>query len=292
MHVIFARNPAHALISVMDLCRSGPTIEMKKESEPDAKAVEYRVVPFPIATILGEPTERVIPWPWWEMDPLTGFLHGLQILVSSYEFLKQRLGNCQEMNTLDFKIADATDQTATFKISVHGKLDMVVFDRSRVGVAYLFGIAMVRYTMVLELLAAILKVPMGVYTHVSGDLVTTTKSLPFGEAPPDSYTLGTIRQYPMIEGDVESFIRDATMLVSEGPVLGIQNKFIKEVASPIWKAFNILNGSEDVKRFGSALEIVKRCRASDWRSVSEEFISKQASNFLMDQVPPALHLVN
>ncbi len=294
MHPIFVRNSAHALVTIMDLFRAGPSFDMKREDDPKAEAVEYKMMPCPISTVIGEPTERAIPWPWWKMDPFVSLLHGLQMVVGCYKSLKE-IGSCREMVAVNFQIADATDQTALFKISLTGNLDMTVFDRSRVGVAHLFGSAVPRYTMIQELMAAILKVPMGVYTHVSCDLVTVSKSIPSGKAPQDAYTKGTIRQYPMIEGDVDPFIRDTAMLLSEGPVLGIQDKFIKEVVSPLWEAFTLLTQSEDAKRFGTALEVVKRCRASDWREVCEAYIHRQASDFLMESVPktpPKLTLVN
>jgi hypothetical protein len=265
MQTIFARNQGQALVYAIKTLHSCPIQEV------GPGLLEYRVVPYPISFVLLRPDERVIPWSWWNGNPFSGFLDGLSMVVSASTMLA-KIGNCQQLHTCEFMIDQIVEQTVAFKQSMKGRLDVVVFDRSRIELGHLFTTAMCRYTMVQEYLAAVLSIPMGTYTHVCSDLVQQAETLPAGKelSVKDPYGVGTIVTHPMIEGPVPTFVRDASMLMEEGPTLGMEDRFIKHVAVPMHEALRVLRS--DRPGFQLALKLLAKCRASDWRVVSEAFV--------------------
>lgn len=284
MYTIFARNPGHALIAAIKGLQAGPIQEVSCE----VGKLSYRVMPFPVAFVMGCPGERAISWPWWGVDPFAGFLEGLRMVVAASEGLN-KIGDCRELHTCEFMMNQEIEQSALFKRSVNGCLDVMVFDRSRISLGKLFTITMCRYTMIQEFLAAVLGIPVGVYTHVSTDLVQQSETFPAAKdlEKKDPYEVGTIKSHPMIEGDIPTFVRDAIMLMEQGPTIGIQNRFIKDVATPIFQSCHALHSEESGRPlFQPALDYIAKCRASDWRTVCEDFIRMQKRNRLLDQVQP------
>lgn len=278
MHVTFARNAGHALLTAVRMLRKGPIEEVPCE----IGKLEYRVFPFPTAFVIACPIERCIPWVWWNVDPLAGLIDGLRTLVAVSQGLS-KISDCRELRVVEMTVDGNVSQSIGFKQSDRG-LDMTVFDRGRTELGDLFGSVMCRLSMVHELMAFLQNLPMGMYTHICCDLVQQAESFPKLKnlQVKDPYEVGSFSVYPMLDGgDSSRFVSDAAMLIDEGPVMGIQNKFIKEVAAPIQLAYGHLYDG-DRPQFSDALTCIAKCRAADWRVTCEEFIQRRLIQSHMD----------
>lgn len=178
--------------------------------------------------------------------------------------------------------------TAHFQVSVHGALDMTVFNRSNDIIWGCYGANAVHFSMLLEYMAHRVGVPVGRYWQISDNWHGYLKTLePLAELQmyaPDPYRLrepnpyDDLEPYPLLMTgeDVNVFDEDVQMFLDEGAnCMGYRSKFIRRVALPMLQAWRAYKEIEATWRYSRAIEILDNCQASDWRVAAVEWISRR-----------------
>lgn len=174
-----------------------------------------------------------------------------------------------------------------FRISVHGKLDMTVNNRSNDVIWGAYGANAVHMSMLQEYMAASIGVPIGRYWQISNNyhgydltmkkhegLTLENLSQYKGKwSGPYSESMGAIvKPYPMVNTDIQVWEQDLGMLMDEGPIIGFQDKFFRKVATPIWSSWEAWK-KDDVK---GAMDIISQCAATDWRLACHQWLERRA----------------
>lgn len=108
------------------------------------------------------------------------------------------------------------------------------------------------------------------------------------------HNLGHVREIfeMVIRGDVDArqhtphfskegldrFIQELLVFAQEGPAIGMEDPFIRRVASPIVNAQSALIDPEDPDRFERADQIMKDCVSIEWREACQEWIYTLRNN--------------
>lgn len=177
-------------------------------------------------------------------------------------------------------------------INTYGQLDLTVFNRSNDMVWGAYGANAVHFSVLQEVLAACIGVPMGFYYQVSnnfhGYLSTLGKAgddwpwgwpddNPFSGPNPDPYEAGKIQPYridafvrePM---RLSEFSEDIEMFLEDPARVGIRNNFLRKIACPMVMAHR----AAKAKDFEAAAEILEQMPAdNDWRAGAELWIQNR-----------------
>jgi len=168
-----------------------------------------------------------------------------------------------------------------FRINPYGTLDMTVINRSNDMIWGAYGANAVHMSMLQEVLAAWIGVPVGRYWQISTnlhvyesvyqkhiDLLTTESS--------DAY-FTNVDTFPMVNGDIARWFGELEMFMSCGPVMGYQDPFFRRVASPIHSAWFKWKDKSNPSRGVEAIQILDNCIAADWRRACIEWIERRMS---------------
>lgn len=169
----------------------------------------------------------------------------------------------------------------TFRIN-DGKLDMTVFNRSNDIIWGAYGANAVHFSMMQEVMAATIGVPLGRYWQVStnfhGYVSTLDKHADLNKLSPgfDEYTLGEVVPYPMVNGPIDIWFQDLEMFMSEGPVMGFRDPFFRKVASPIYSAWIAWKDRDNPLYKENAINALQNCQADDWQRACVEWIERRS----------------
>lgn len=173
---------------------------------------------------------------------------------------------------------------ATFRICPYGRLDMTVFNRSNDMIWGAYGANAVHFSMLQEMMAAWVGVPVGKYWQISTNFHAYKNILEklddaniMSHSPGyDPYSLSEVAPFPMVNTNVETWMSDLAMFMSEGPVIGFQDKFFKNVVAPMWSSWQQWKTKEP-GYIDRALADIDRCLAPDWHRACREWLLRRAN---------------
>lgn len=170
---------------------------------------------------------------------------------------------------------------ATFRINPYGKLDMTVFNRSNDMIWGAYGANAVHFSVLQEVMASWIGVPMGGYWQISTNFHAYHNTLEkhgnvTHNAPGfDPYALGEVRPMPIVNGPIDIWMQDLDMFMTQGAVMGFRDKFFKKVAVPMWLSWFAWKNKEDQLRLEKARTLANEIAASDWRRACVEWLDRR-----------------
>ncbi|QIG74930.1 thymidylate synthase protein [Rhizobium phage RHph_I72] len=180
-------------------------------------------------------------------------------------------------------------------INIYGALDLTVFNRSNDMVWGAYGANAVHFSVLQEVVAAAVGVPVGYYYQVSnnfhGYLATLGKAgddWPWGFAGPadevwgspnpDPYEAGTIRPFPIWSDgldtrlNLQSLTEDIIMFLEDPARVGIRSAFLRKIACPMVMAHR----AAKAKDYEASEEILQQMpHNNDWRAGAELWIKNR-----------------
>lgn len=164
-----------------------------------------------------------------------------------------------------------------FRISVHGRLDMTVFNRSNDVIWGAYGANAVHMSMLQEFMAAWIGVPMGRYWQISNNFhgydntMVKHKGLKDVPADPSPYETGEVKPFNMVNTDINTWQQDLGVFLDEGPIIGFKDVYFRKVVTPMhnsWQAWK--KGDPE-----QAIDIMRQCIAEDWRKACTEWLQRR-----------------
>lgn len=208
---------------------------------------------------------------------------------------RQAIVQIWDHNDLTKKTKDkACNMIAQFQINVHGELDMQVSNRSNDIVWGAYGANAVHFSYLQEFMAAAIGVPVGKYYQISNNFHAYHETLKQveglaseadsriwnGTGIYDPYTLGEVEPFPLVSTPIKQWQEDLSVLLHDGPIVGLRDPFFRRVATPMWHAHNAFKDGEGIDKYDAALEILEQCKATDWRKASQEWIMRRREKFI------------
>lgn len=172
--------------------------------------------------------------------------------------------------------------TCTFRINPYGKLDMTVFNRSNDMIWGAYGANAVHFSVLQEVMAAWIGVPIGGYWQVSTNLHAYHNTLerhglvietPLKEDP---YTLGDVAPSKIVNTPIEIWFQDLDMFMNEGQVMGYRDRFFKKTAVPMLNSWYSWKNRENPEHVGEAMKWADQIEAEDWRRACTEWLERRA----------------
>lgn len=174
-----------------------------------------------------------------------------------------------------------------FSINPDGRLDMSVCNRSNDVIWGAYGANAVHMSVLQEVVAAGVGVPVGRYWQISNnfhgyrDTMDPLADLADQAADPlimrdvyCPYERGAVRPYPMVQ-DFERWMRELEMFMEDPLAIGYQEPFFRKVAVPMWKTFMTYKDKADERRFVKALELVQDIAATDWKAACVDWLQRR-----------------
>lgn len=170
----------------------------------------------------------------------------------------------------------------TFRVNPMGELDMTVFNRSNDLIWGAYGANAVHFSVLQEVMAAWIGVPVGRYWQIStnhhGYLSTFDKhkevlNMSAGFSP---YEMGHVKPFPIVNGSIDRWFSELDMFMTEGPVMGFTDPFFKKVAVPMMQAWEAWKDKDDPEFMQKALDSASRIAATDWRKACVEWLERRA----------------
>jgi hypothetical protein len=158
---------------------------------------------------------------------------------------------------------------------------MTVFNRSNDMIWGAYGANAVHMSMLQEVVATAVNMPIGRYWQVSNNfhayLDTFKKHEDIINKSPGftDYDLGVISNYPIVNTPIDTWFNELDMFINEGPIIGFTDPFFKRVAIPIYMAWMAWKNKEDRNRKEAALISLNSCVAPDWRKACVEWIERR-----------------
>lgn len=162
-----------------------------------------------------------------------------------------------------------------------GVLNMAVFNRSNDLWWGAYGANVVHFSILQEVVAASLGMPMGVYRQISNNLHLYTELYPAGKylvTPPEAeeynlYTADKVKSIPvLLSGDYKSFLLECDKFCSDpfNSKANYIHPFFSKIAHPMAMVSRVRKNKEGVGRtFADAI------RASDWREAVHAWINRR-----------------
>ncbi|QDP61584.1 MAG: putative thymidylate synthase [Prokaryotic dsDNA virus sp.] len=214
--------------------------------------------------------------------PMNQLAHVVEMLKANPDERRALVTMWSPEDDLGYKGKDVPcNLSILFSISVHGKLDMTVTNRSNDMIWGAYGANAVHMSMLQEYMAAWIGVPVGRYWQVSNNFHVYTKTM--DKVTPtleyqDPY-LSEVKPFPMVNTDIESWGMDLSLFMEVGPVPNFQDKFFRKVASPMWETWftwkDASGGRTKSQRALAALDVAKNIAASDWRKACTEWLERR-----------------
>lgn len=161
------------------------------------------------------------------------------------------------------------------------RLDMTVTNRSNDAIWGAHGANAVHFSMLQEVMAAWIGIKVGTYYQVSNNYhayvsVYEKHKEALQENFYNYYQEGyNLRPYPMVNTDIDTWMGDLNMFMSEGPVTGFRDKFFRKVVTPIWNSYFAFKNKEDPDRVDTAIHIARGIAAQDWRVAIIEWLERR-----------------
>lgn len=179
---------------------------------------------------------------------------------------------------LGFEGLDFPCNTQIYFDATHGVLNMTVCCRSNDIVWGAYGANAVHMSFLQEVMASMIKIPVGMYWQLSNNWHGYIKTLePVMEIATGSiescpYETGEVRPYPIMNVEPHIWFEDLNVFLENGPITGFRDPFFRRVVTPIYQAWKAKEIVEDDYRWDHAIEIIQQCSASDWRKACHEWL--------------------
>ena len=182
-----------------------------------------------------------------------------------------------------------------FAVSLDGKLDMTVCNRSNDLIWGAYGANAVHMSVLQEWMAAAVGVEVGTYWQMSNNLhayVEVMESMEalmnYAEDPmvpitktPDPYRDGTVEPFPLVNVDPILWLSEADMLLSEGGGMGFTDPFFKRVAIPMVQAWEVYKRESKPHNYSAAIDLIEDSMADcDWKIACKEWLKRRWLKFL------------
>lgn len=169
---------------------------------------------------------------------------------------------------------------ALFSISQTGDLNMTVYNRSNDMIWGTYGANAVHFSMLQEVMAAWIGVPLGKYWQVSNNYhvykEVYKKHMGIINSNVDCpYKSQAVTPYPMVTSPIDQWFSQLQMFLQEGPVTGFTDPFFRKVAIPLWNAWFAFKNKEDPQRVERAIILANGCIAKDWRKAAVEWLQRR-----------------
>ena len=171
---------------------------------------------------------------------------------------------------------------ASFAINKMGCLNMTVFNRSNDMVWGAYGANAVHFSVLQEIMASMIGVPVGSYWQVANNFHVYdfnfggVKNL-YRSDPYDPYELGEVSPYPMVRHSGSRFITECEIFCEEGRAGVYTEPFFEDVAIPMFQAWICWKKRKEMDNWRrSAISHLVDCKASDWRRACIEWIERRA----------------
>lgn len=170
---------------------------------------------------------------------------------------------------------------ATFRISPYGKLDMTVFNRSNDIIWGAYGANAVHFSMLQEVMAAWIGVPLGSYWQISTNfhgyknILEKHDGITNNTPGHDPYSLGEVVPYQVVNTPIDQWFQDLDMFMSEGAVIGLRDPFFKKVAVPMLQSWEAWKNREDPDFALKAMKHALDIQAQDWRRACVEWLERR-----------------
>lgn len=189
---------------------------------------------------------------------------------------------------LDFPGKDLPCNTHAYvQVGADGRVDLTVCNRSNDAVWGAFGANVVHFTVLHEVLSAMVGRPMGRFVQFTQNLhgyVETAE--PLMEALHhlncdlhDPYSEGLeadrVEPYPMVGSEPRVWLEDLELFMREPTRVGLRDGFFTGVACPLWQSHEAYKELRDPDRFSKALDIAAQCKATDWRRAAVEWLRRR-----------------
>jgi len=181
------------------------------------------------------------------------------------------------MNGKDFPC----NLSVLFRTSTYGALDMTVFNRSNDMIWGAYGANAVHMSMLQEVVAAAVGMPVGRYWQVANNfhayMDTFKKHEDIMNKSPGftEYELDGLRTYPMVNTPIDTWFTELDMFITEGPAIGFTDPFFKRVVIPIYMACMEWKDKDKLPDRGKrAIIYLDSCVAPDWNKACKEWIER------------------
>lgn len=169
---------------------------------------------------------------------------------------------------------------ALFSISQTGDLNMTVYNRSNDMIWGTYGANAVHFSMLQEVMAAWVGVPVGKYWQVSNNYHVYNNVYQkhieiLNSDQTCAYENREVAPFKMVNIPIDTWFGELNMFLEEGPVMGFTDPFFRKVAAPLWDAWFAFKNKEDPQRIERALIAANRCAASDWRKAAVEWLQRR-----------------
>jgi thymidylate synthase len=164
--------------------------------------------------------------------------------------------------------------------ATHGQLNMTVTCRSNDIVWGAYGANAVHFSVLQEVLATMIGIPVGVYWQLSnnwhGYLNTMEKVLPLRNMKMElcPYELNEVQAFPIMNTEPSVWWEDLEIFMDEGPIVGFRDPFFRRVVTPIYNSWMAKEQKSNPDRWDNALEIIQQCSASDWKKACREWLNR------------------
>lgn len=155
-----------------------------------------------------------------------------------------------------------------------GQLNMTVTNRSNDAIFGCFGANVVHFSFLLEYMASVLQVPMGVYRQFTNNLHAYTnvfsreklKTISLESEVCSDWNNGNLMSIPWYLWEAELFA------VLNGNYAGIVDPFLANVAIPTLQAWNARKAGAPIDE---VLAIVEQITSADWRVAMTEWLERR-----------------
>lgn len=208
------------------------------------------------------------------LDPFTTMSTRIRWTAAQVEHAEGLLEAAERMREGDVQVTLAVGDLGhvTYQCSEDGDLESMVIRSSYDLAREDLGLT----TMLTELVANAGGMMVGRMWYVSPAVCSQKTNAEFvtqlAHAP--SPRLVEHKRVPLVRGPIGRLASELCMLAQEGPVIGMEDPFIRRVAGPIYNAHRaLLNSSEGTSRFDRARELLSRCESEDWREACTDYIN-------------------
>jgi thymidylate synthase len=169
---------------------------------------------------------------------------------------------------------------ANFQVNQNGLLDMIVFNRSNDIIWGAYGANAVHFSMLHEVLAAWVGVPLGRYWQVSANWhayeETLKKTLEVLEYPfYCPYSSRQVQPFSMVNTDIGTWFQDLSVFMEQGCITGFADKFFRRVVTPIQMAWDAWKNKDDLNRVDTAIREIRHCKATDWNMACRQWLERR-----------------
>lgn len=181
---------------------------------------------------------------------------------------------------------------ALFQVGPDG-LDMMVTNRSNDLIWGAYGANAVHFSILHEYIASSIGIDVGKYYQVSFNLhaykdVLSGPVSMLGDRANNSmyltsgcpYSSGEVECYPLMSVGKSEWDRNLREFMDKEGKGSYTEPFFQEVAVPMILAYDIFKNSVGDSKYTESIEIINKCKASDWRVASIEWLTRRHDRYL------------